>query len=275
MVRLSVSKLTLIDSINTKHAIKKIEFLEKSNKKRNMQMTVCVLAYNEEKNLEDLLDILRSIKNSRFPKLNFAILDNGSDDNTWEILQSPKFNFIQKYQLPKNKLYGGGMKELIRVVNSQHICLLPADNPYSADDILKVLHKYCASSPETKKILVKGRRIKRQDPLSIKALSFIYNLCNRIFYRTGLQDTNGLPKIFSTSSIIPILDKFPNDAVFDAALCRAWKRQNGTFEEIGILYKARRFGNPSWSSRKLLVAIKMFTSLAQLGFSDKFGTRNA
>lgn len=212
----------------------------------------------------DLLSLLKQIE-SMIREIGFLIVDNGSDDGTSALLHEFKreLSEIEILRIESNRLYGGGMKYAIENSKHHHLCLIPADNQYSAQDIVTCIEAYRVAL-ESKKgaSIVVGFRYHRDDPRLIQTMSYIYSKLATGLLDIPFIDVNGLPKVFDRR-LIPaqILSRLPDNAVFDAALLSALNRNGVDFVPIQVSYAQRRTGQSSWSRGKFRVAFRMTRTL--------------
>lgn len=233
-----------------------------------MEISVCITAFNEEKNLPRLASLLAFLHKNSPIRLNFVIVDNGSSDHTARELRRIFSDDVYKLEfLEVNRLYGGGMKEAIKSSPSEVVCLLPADGQYSALDVISAISTYSESLDKTGLLMVKGCRVTRDDPMQVRVLSKIYTFLVSAFSGARIKDVNGLPKIFAKSELVPLLEGLPNDAVFDAGVCSSWISIGGNILEIPVHFANRVDGNSSWSAGKFRIGLKMFGSLYRFRFT--------
>jgi glycosyltransferase involved in cell wall biosynthesis len=189
------------------------------------------------------------------------LIDNGSSDSTKVIIKEYTCDDIVVISTAVNRFYGGGMKLSINKSNSEYICLTHSDNQYSFKDIIVVLEKFNILTSNGQKLLLKGNRIKRSDPIIIIFLSKLYTLFISILIGVKISDVNGMPKVFAKNDFIPTINDLPNNAAFDAALLRTALASNYKIVEIDIEYHEKTSGMPSWSKRKLRIGVDMLITM--------------
>ena len=232
------------------------------------KISVVVTAYNEEGRIEDLFRLVNQL-GSLIPSIDeFVIVNNGSTDSTLSEIQHwinifPDLN-TRLIILEKNCGYGGGLKTGILISRYETVMLLPADGKYKSEDIHKVVAEY--QTVNDIKLLVKGIRIQRNDPLKIQFLSQgLTFLCN-VLFRTNLKDTNGLPKIFHKGLILNDVKELSSSGCFDATLCASWNKQNGKFKEIEVFFLQNN--KASWQGKSVtFVALRIIIELCQFKLS--------
>ena len=233
-----------------------------------MKINVCVTAFNEEKNIPSLATLLKEIV-SQCSDVGFVLVDNGSSDGTYKCLRELEFLLadVNVLHLQSNRLYGGGTLHAILESSQNHVCIIPADNQYSADDVVTCINSYRSHmrSDQNPSLAVIGRRRKRSDPLTIRVMSWSYSELARVILKLPRLDINGLPKVFDRSLVpFQILNNLPSNPVFDASLLTALHRRGCKFFEISVAYKERTNGQSSWSNRKIGLAWEMFRTLMKV-----------
>lgn len=105
-----------------------------------MKVLICTMAYNAEKTISRAID---SIRHQTFPHWEHFILDNGSADSTYEILdkyvrQDPR---IVHARIAQNNMENGGvfLHMLPLVSDADYFMWLDADDAYSPDFLEKMV----------------------------------------------------------------------------------------------------------------------------------------
>ncbi|MDD2751950.1 MAG: glycosyltransferase family 2 protein [Candidatus Omnitrophica bacterium] len=202
-------------------------------------LSVCIAAYNDENTMERI--IRESTQTLQELKLDFEIMavNDCSSDNTGKILDSLQktFKHLRVVNHQQNKGYGITIKELLYNSRGDIIFTLPGDLQIPPQEIKKMLpwiNEYD---------IVIGARRPRNDPLSRKINSAIYNQMVNLLYCIGTSDVNS-SKLIKRSVMDKI--KLVSDGPFvDAELCAKAVRNNFKIKDIRIEHKQRLFGSPS------------------------------
>jgi glycosyltransferase involved in cell wall biosynthesis len=231
------------------------------------RVDICVPLFNEEMNIELLLTNYIQAK-LHSPNIgNLILVDNGSTDRTWEIISSVNHDSIQVQHIDQNTGYGGGASLAIQNSKSKFVALIPANNQYPFVEVTKIIDIFCSMRLETpKKLLVKGRRVGRKDPIGIQILSFIYTILMSVSIGKYFSDINGMPKVFERDLIARKVQSFPMNAAFDASLLLEAKRLGFKFEEFPITYLPRLNGEPSWANNRIRISFRMLRAILQYRF---------
>lgn len=207
-----------------------------------MSITVIIPCYNEEGNLEKILEnceeFLNAIKES-----SILLVDNGSQDNTkiklsmlLENLKSKENKrSISVVNIKKNIGYGHGIKSALKITRSDYVAWTHADLQCDIMDIAAGYKKI----KNSKTTFVKGLRKNRNffDNFFTKSMSLI---CS-VILRTNISDINAQPKIFHKKIIDKILYG-PDDFMLDLFTYYLLKKEGYKEENILVFFKERRFG---------------------------------
>jgi glycosyltransferase involved in cell wall biosynthesis len=128
-------------------------------------------------------------------RLELVAVDNGSQDDTGEILQrfAAGDSGIVPVRVDVNEGYGNGVLKAIPHCSASWIGIIPADGQVDAEDVVRL---YESASATNGKVVAKVHRRFRLDGVRREIISFFYNLVMRILWpRLGSFDVNGSPKI--------------------------------------------------------------------------------
>lgn len=232
-----------------------------------IKVDICVSLFNEERNLPELLSRYQSARIQSAHVGNLVLVDNGSSDGTWRLLRKFQSEVILISNLPKNQGYGGGAISAISNSKSPFISLIPANNQYPIDRIVELIDEFCSRvGREGSNLLLKGRRVGRNDPVSIRVMSFFNSVFMSVLIGRYVRDINGLPKIFNKELILKNLENLPKNASFDAALLRELKIVNVSFLEMPISYLDRKHGQASWTNRRVKTSLDMILTILRYRF---------
>lgn len=200
------------------------------------EISIVVPCYNESKNLDLLIKRCKSILETKTNiEIEFVIVNNGSIDNTKDILDSFKLSKNFKIiHLDINYGYGNGIIEGLKNSSYKYLAWTHADLQTDIFDIIRGIKYYNKSS-----IFVKGRRIKRG--FFPKILSVGMTLYCYLVLRVWVSEINAQPKIFSSTFFYKIIDNAPKDFSLDLYFCIHALRF-GKLEEFPVIFGKRQFG---------------------------------
>ena len=133
-----------------------------SMKKTMNKVDVLIPCYNEDKNIETLINSWASVAKKN-QDLNIYFIDNGSTDSTNKALKG----FIENLNLPNlfileieiNKGYGHGIKFGLSLSHSQIVCWTHADLQIPVEEVVEVIKEY-SSINDREKFIFKGKELK-------------------------------------------------------------------------------------------------------------------
>ncbi|MFB0560332.1 MAG: glycosyltransferase family 2 protein [Candidatus Lokiarchaeia archaeon] len=96
------------------------------------KVTIIIPAYNEVENILNMHENLNKLCNS----FEVIVVDDGSTDNTYELLKKTKVTIIRH---PYNKGYGASLKTGIRHAQNDIVVFMDADSPHNPNDIYNLL----------------------------------------------------------------------------------------------------------------------------------------
>ena len=207
-----------------------------------LKITIIIPCFNEAKSIPELVKKLSLINDDFY----FIIIDNGSTDNSLEILEEinlPKnIEFIRK---EINNGYGAGIKFGLKNVKTEYCGWMHGDLQQNPNVLLKAkeLIDNLSEKEKSQSYAFKGLRTSR---------SFIENIFtsgvaifSSILFFDFYWDIAGQPNIFKTSSLT-FLENAPNDHTFEFFVYINFLRNNGNFKRFKAPFGKRRFGISSW-----------------------------
>ncbi len=232
-----------------------------------MKITVVIPCYNEAKSLKELIKQLLEVGNN----INFIILDNGSTDNTQEILKS--VCIPDNIQLIKKKIntgYGAGIKYGLKMVKTEYSGWMHGDlqqNPKILLYVHKLLENFSAKEIRESKA-IKGLRSGR--PMFESFFTYGVALVSSILFWKKFWDIAGQPNIFKTSSL-KFLESAPDDHNFEFYVYIRFLINNGTFKRFDAPFNERKFGHSSWNTgiiSKIKHSISVLKYICYLRFNS-------
>ena len=206
-----------------------------------MYFSLVIPVYNEEKNLPFLFDKLHELlsKNS----YEVVIVENGSLDNSREVLKKylSKYKNLKCIFLKKNKGYGGGIIEGLKIAKGKFLSWTHADMQTNPCDVINA-EEFIFSNK--KNIFIKGLRKGRPliDQFFTFSMSFIATLRLGYFFR----DINAQPTIFP-ASFFQNWDNPPFDFSLDIYAYYEAKRLRYKIYRFPVRFSQRLFGTSSWN----------------------------
>lgn len=206
---------------------------------KNIKCACIIPCFNEEKRIKA---IFQEISELKIENIDWFILDNGSTDNSLQIIKKTEeiFNkeniFIIRKSL--NNGYGSGIKFAISKIvsnnknleseyDSKNVSLKKnfnydvlswthADGQTPIVDVLKGLQ--IVKNIGKDNFLVKGLRVKRDDGFIATVFTSVLNLIQIVFFSKSIISPNSQPTLVSTILLIDILHKTSDDFLFDLSV---------------------------------------------------------
>lgn len=204
----------------------------------NKKLSILIPVYNEEKTL---LNILKRINECKIDSFDFEtiIINDGSNDNTFNIIKENSNLYDKVINLHKNKGKGFAIKSGLKIATGDYVIFQDADLEYDPKDFIKftnLINKFPVD-------LIIGSRFNYSDytrshnianKLGNHILTFFFNL----LYNTTFTDIYSCYLAFRKD--ILDIDKLKTDGFEQHAeiLCKIVKKSN-RFYEVPINYNGR------------------------------------
>jgi glycosyltransferase involved in cell wall biosynthesis len=165
-----------------------------------MYLSIVSSMYNEEKNVASFL---YELTNSLKPLLNnieIITVNNGSTDNTGNLLNRFAFNHKQVKVIHARKPTlgkGYGISIGIKQAVGKYIVLIDGDLQQNPKDITHLLR----AMKEKENDYIIGWRKNRNDPMIRLILSKFYNIMVKVLFNLPIWDIGGQPRIFTRESL--------------------------------------------------------------------------
>lgn len=207
------------------------------------KITIVIPCYNESESLPELISQLKKVSLD----FNFILVDNGSTDNTENILKNIEMpKNIKVLKKNTNNGYGAGVKYGLINVKTEFSGWMHADLQQEASNVLfnaKLLLEDIYSREIGDSYAVKGIRSGRStyEKFFTFGVSFFSSL---LFFRK-FWDIAGQPNIFKTSSL-EFLNMAPDGHNFEFYVYIHFLMKGGIYKRFDAPFLKRRFGSSSW-----------------------------
>lgn len=207
----------------------------------NNSISLIISFYNESKNIHALADEIEKLKkNNKFLK-EVILVDNGSKDDTGEILK--KICYQNSYTFVHNENsygYGDGYFSGIKKASSTYILMNHSDLQFSFD----IVNEFNVIFESEEIISCFVKRTGRTKISSFKTL-IARTLC-MIIFRHYVPEVNGQPKLFP-KKIFNNISLYPRGYAFDLFIFKLLKKNNIQIKWFYNKELPRLEGVSSWS----------------------------
>jgi glycosyltransferase involved in cell wall biosynthesis len=204
----------------------------------NKKLSILIAVYNEEKTL---LNILKRINECKIDSFDFEtiIINDGSDDNTLNIIKENSNLYDKFINLDRNRGKGFAIKSGLKIATGDYVIFQDADLEYDPKDFIKftnLINKFPVD-------LIIGSRFNYSDytrshNIANKLGNHILTLFFNLLYNTTFTDIYSCYLAFRKD--ILDIDKLKTDGFEQHAeiLCKIVKESN-SFYEVPINYNGR------------------------------------
>ena len=157
-----------------------------------MRFSLVIPCYNEAANLPLLLERCKKLADQ--PGVEVVLVDNGSTDNTAEVLQNllPLYPGCRSIRVEKNQGYGFGIVSGLKAANGEILAWTHADMQTDPQDALHGLDLFEKHGDD---IFVKGRRYGR--PFMDVVFTVGMSVFETLLLARPMWDINAQPTMFS------------------------------------------------------------------------------
>ncbi|MBT7558292.1 glycosyltransferase family 2 protein [Candidatus Woesearchaeota archaeon] len=208
-----------------------------------MKVSLIIPCYNESKSIPKLLESCQTAFEEQ--DVEVIIVDNGSTDNTQEVLSDilANYSFIKLVTVKENIGYGDGILQGLNSASGEIIGWTHADLQTNPADINSAL-TFFEQSNNIEAIFVKGDRYGR----SIIDVFFTIGMAlfESMLMRTWMWDINAQPTLFHKSFFESWVEP-PNDFSLDLFAYFTAKKKGLIIKRFPVLFSERMYGVSSWN----------------------------
>ena len=199
----------------------------------NVKISTVIPAYNEGKNIVEVLGRLKSVLQAVSQPYEIIVINDGSTDDTGRKARECGVEVVDHKKILG---YGRSLKDGIRASRGELIVLIDADGTYDIDEIPNMLR--LAKDAD---MVIGKRRFSQENKEHFK------NVTRRFFaYLTSyylskkIEDLNSGQRVFRRRDIIDTLNMFPDGFSFTSTLTAQFAVKNKNIVYTPIAYTDRR-----------------------------------
>jgi len=235
--------------------------VRKSPLKSNLSISAFFPCYNDAGSIalvvQDAYKILKGISKD----FEIIVVDDGSGDESREILERLK-NKIQQLKLvfhKKNKGYGGALRSGFKTASKEYIFYTDGDGQYDPSEISKLVERL-----ENDVEVVQGYKIKRSDQWYRLIIGRLYHYSTKIMFGLRIKDVDCDFRLIKKKAIDSI-DLENNSGVICVELVKKLQDKGFKFVEVGVHHYPRLHGHSQFFNYRRI--LKTMIELVILWFN--------
>jgi glycosyltransferase involved in cell wall biosynthesis len=205
----------------------------------NLKYSVVIPLKNEEENIVDLVNELEPVMNSINEPWELICIDDGSTDQTLNVLLklAKDKKYLKTLIFAKNYGQSSAFDAGFKAAIGEFVITLDGDRQNDPADIPKLLQSIESAD------LVCGHRVNRKDPISKKITSRLANAIRGMLCEDQVSDTGCSLKVYRTSCLKKI-KMFNGMHRFLPAL---FKIEGFRIKEVPVNHRERTFGTTKYN----------------------------
>jgi len=230
-----------------------------------MDISIVIPLYNEEGSLVKLIDWIQEVMNREGYSFEIIFIDDGSTDGSWDIIQSQAAErpYIHGIKFRRNYGKSAALHNGFQKACGDVVITMDADLQDVPDEIPELYKMITASNYD----LVSGWKKKRNDPLSKRIPSKLYNFTVRCVTKIKLHDFNCGLKAYK-NKVIKNIEVYGEMHRYIPVIAK-----KAGFEAIGekvVEHRKREHGVTKFGLERFVFG---FLDLLSILFISKFGKR--
>jgi len=220
--------------------------------KRNISLSVVLPAYNEGENIEKTLSGAISYLENNLKEYEVIVVNDGSKDNTGEIVQElassdPRVILLNHHH---NQGYGAALRTGFEKASLEYVFLMDSDGQFDISELDKFFPYLDEST------VVIGYRGKRADSFIRTLNALLYHVYIRIVFGLKARDIDCAFKVFPRIAYERVKPIRSGGALFSAEFLIKLKRVGYKIKELPVSHYPRLFGKQTGAD--INVIFRMF-----------------
>ena len=228
-----------------------------------MDLSVVVPAYNEAESLPELAEWIDRVCTGSSIDYEIIIIDDGSADNTWEVIKhlSGSNSRIRGVRFRRNYGKAAALQTGFEAASGEVVITMDADLQDSPDEIPELVRMISKEGYH----IISGWKKKRYDPFIKRTTSKLYNYTARKFSGIRLHDFNCGLKAYD-AEVVKSIEVYGEMHRYIPMLAR-----EAGFRKIGekvVQHRARKYGVTKYGLDRFL---KGYLDMLTISFITRFG----
>jgi len=230
-----------------------------------MDLSIVIPVYNEQESLPELLEwITRALADSRI-KYETIIVDDGSSDNSWEVVKdlSKKYDTVRAIRFRRNYGKAAALQNGFETSSGNVVITMDADlqdNPEEIPELFSMVHDQHFD-------LVSGWKRKRYDPITKILPSRFYNRTVRMISGIKIHDFNCGLKAYR-QDVVKSIELYGEMHRYVPVLVK--KAGFGRIGEKVVQHQKRKYGVSKYGYRRFMTG---FLDLLTILFLSRFAKK--
>lgn len=223
--------------------------------KKVKELSIFFPFWNEEKNIEKVIDQAVPVADSVSHKWEILMIDDGSTDKTPSIAEKleKKHPGTRLVRLHPNRGYGAALKAGFEHAQYELVVFTDGDLQFDFSEITRFLEKIDSAD------LVIGYRQQRQDKLMRHVLMILHRVWVLIFFGFYVKDIDCGFKLFRKSALDSIMPLRSEGAMITTEILAKAKAKGLKIAQVPITHYPRKYGIPSGANFSVVVRAMLET----------------
>ena len=209
-------------------------------------LSLVIPIHNEALGLTELIEEINEVLASKLDNLEYVLVDDGSTDNTQDLVEDLKGKYQIKYlRNLKNCGQGLALMRGIKSSSQKYIMITDGDLQVCPKDMLKVINYFEVSDVD---FICTKRKKRTDEPFKGHLLSALGNFIISLFFNTDFSDICSPIKLIAKADISD-LKPFKNIHRYINIILY---KKNLRFEEVTISFRSRKHGRSHYSLLKFI-----------------------
>lgn len=231
-----------------------------------MDISVVIPLYNEAESLPELTDWIRKVMIDNNFSYEIVLVDDGSNDNSWQVIMDLKKNHEQISGIKFRRNYGKSAALNVGFAATQGdvVITMDADLQDSPDEIPELYNRVKNQGAD----LVSGWKQKRYDPITKTLPTKLFNAVTRKMSGiNNLHDFNCGLKAYK-KDVVKSIEVYGEMHRYIPVIAK-WAGFSNIQEQV-VQHRARKYGVTKFGPGRF---VKGFLDLMSIFFVGKFGKR--